>query len=54
MVPVKDCTELRGILAERGVAFAGELIELPYGIQAKAIDPDGNRVCLFQDFADQD
>ena len=53
VVPVKNCAELRGRLAERGVDFAGELIELPYGIQAKAIDPDGNRVCLFQDFSDQ-
>ena len=50
VVPVTDCVAERERLIGRGVEFAGELIELLYGIQASAIDPDGNRVCLFEDF----
>lgn len=54
VVPVEDCRATHRRLLGESVAFDGEIIELPYGIQAIAIDPDGNRVGLFQDFATHD
>ena len=47
-IPVNNCYEAFERLSNHGVTFIGKPIELPYGIQATALDPDGNRVCLYE------
>jgi predicted enzyme related to lactoylglutathione lyase len=49
-IPVRDCHARYQELRERGVPFAGEIIDLPYGVQAVCLDPDGNRVALFESY----
>src|SRR5205807_2301763 len=50
-VPIRDAYSVYRRLSEQGVEFVHEPIELPYGIQLTALDPDGNRVGLFDDFS---
>jgi predicted enzyme related to lactoylglutathione lyase len=49
-IPVKDCHARCQQLGERGVSFVGEVIDLPYGVQAVCLDPDGNQVALFESY----
>lgn len=48
-LPIPDCYGLYNRLKEAGVKFDSEPIDLPYGVQATMIDPDGNRICLSQE-----
>jgi predicted enzyme related to lactoylglutathione lyase len=49
-MPVQDCHARYRELGERGVPLIGEVIDLPYGAQAVCLDPDGNRVALFESY----
>jgi predicted enzyme related to lactoylglutathione lyase len=50
-IPVRNCHARYRELREQGVPFVGEVIDLPYGVQAVCLDPDGNRVALCQIYA---
>ncbi len=43
-----DCRRDYATLRERGVNFVDEPAELPFGIQAQFVDPDGNLFSLAQ------
>lgn len=43
---VDDCREAYETLKEKGVKFRSDPEEMPWGIQAVAVDPDGNELVI--------
>lgn len=41
-----DCREAYETLRQKGVPFRGDPEEMPWGIQAVAVDPDGNEIVI--------
>ena len=45
---VKDCNAICKTLDDKGVEFLTEPEEMPWGIQAVILDPDGNEIVLHE------
>ena len=51
VLPVGHCHETHFLMTRRGVVFDGDVLDLPWGVQAKFRDPFGHLIVLLEDYS---